>query len=420
MSLDTEKTGTELSFRKKIEDFIAKEPLIVFEWKDSETEAKGWLVIHSLREGAAGGGTRMREGLDREEVMSLAKTMEVKFSIVGPPIGGAKSGINFSPYDPRKEGVLRRWFQAIHPVLSHYYGTGGDLNVDELTEVIPITQSQGLSHPQAGIVRGHFQAVSTVEHEKIQRLQRGVSHILQSSAYTPLREKYALADLITGYGVAEALRHYYQLWRKESLKGKRAIIQGWGNVGAAAAFYLWKEGVKIVAVIDKTGGVIDQKGVDAKALLLSRKDNLLDCKEKRSFEEINEKIWDTEAEIFVPAASSKLVSQAQCDKLISQGLEVISCGANVPFQEEAVFYGKTTQYVDEKVALLPDFIANSAMARVFAYLMSEESKGRVDENTLFSDVSACIYQALQSIHTLTPNRRLLTQHALAHALQILQ
>jgi glutamate dehydrogenase/leucine dehydrogenase len=70
--------------------FESKRPEIVFEWKDSETEAEGWVVINSLRNGAAGGGTRMRVGLDRNEVESLAKTMEVKFTVSGPPIGGAK------------------------------------------------------------------------------------------------------------------------------------------------------------------------------------------------------------------------------------------------------------------------------------------------------------------------------------------
>ena len=92
--------------------FENKQPEIVFEWNDSETEAKGWVVINSLRGGAAGGGTRMRVGLDKREVESLAKTMEVKFTVAGPQIGGAKSGINFDPKDPRKEGVLRRWYAA--------------------------------------------------------------------------------------------------------------------------------------------------------------------------------------------------------------------------------------------------------------------------------------------------------------------
>ena len=74
---------------------------------DPETEAVGWVVINSLRGGAAGGGTRMRVGLDKREVESLAKTMEIKFSVSGPQIGGAKSGINFDPTDPRKEGVAK-------------------------------------------------------------------------------------------------------------------------------------------------------------------------------------------------------------------------------------------------------------------------------------------------------------------------
>ena len=88
-----------------LEKFENKRPEIVFEWKDAETEAEGWVVINSLRGGAAGGGTRMRKGLDKREVESLAKTMEVKFTVAGPPIGGAKSGINFDPQDPRKGEV---------------------------------------------------------------------------------------------------------------------------------------------------------------------------------------------------------------------------------------------------------------------------------------------------------------------------
>ena len=143
-----------LTLLKKFEN---KRPEIVFEWKDSETEAEGWVVINSLRGGAAGGGTRMRKGLDKREVESLAKTMEVKFTVAGPAIGGAKSGINFDPKDPRKEGVLRRWYAAVTPLLKHYYGTGGDLNVDEIHEVIPITEDCGVWHPQEGVFNGHFQ-----------------------------------------------------------------------------------------------------------------------------------------------------------------------------------------------------------------------------------------------------------------------
>jgi glutamate dehydrogenase/leucine dehydrogenase len=127
-----------------LKKFENKEPEIVFNWKDQETEAEGWTVINSLRGGAAGGGTRMRKGLDKNEVLSLAKTMEVKFSVSGPAIGGAKSGIDFDPNDPRKKEVLQRWYKAVSPLLKSYYGTGGDLNVDEIHEVIPMTKECGV------------------------------------------------------------------------------------------------------------------------------------------------------------------------------------------------------------------------------------------------------------------------------------
>src|SRR5210317_1081422 len=158
-----------------LDKFENKQPEIVFEWKDSETEAEGWVVINSLRGGAAGGGTRMRVGLDKHEVTSLAKTMEIKFTVAGPAIGGAKSGIDFDPNDPRKEGVLKRWYKAIYPLLKNYYGTGGDLNVDQKTEVIPITSELGILHPQEGVLNGHYQPGDFAKARKIKQLQNGVS-----------------------------------------------------------------------------------------------------------------------------------------------------------------------------------------------------------------------------------------------------
>ena len=137
--------------RTLLKEYENRRPEVVFEWKDSLTEAEGWVVINSLRGGAAGGGTRMRKGLDKREVESLAKTMEIKFTVSGPAIGGAKSGINFDPADPRKKGVLERWYTAVRPLLKTYYGTGGDLNVDEIHEVIPMTEGNGFWHPQEGV-----------------------------------------------------------------------------------------------------------------------------------------------------------------------------------------------------------------------------------------------------------------------------
>ena len=65
----------------------------------------------------------------------------------------------------RKE-CWRGGIKAVIPLLKNYYGTGGDLNVDEIHEVIPITEQYGLWHPQEGVVNGHFNAT---EPEKIKK-----------------------------------------------------------------------------------------------------------------------------------------------------------------------------------------------------------------------------------------------------------
>ncbi len=385
--------------------FENKRPEIVFEWNDQDTDAKGWVVINSLRGGAAGGGTRMRRGLDKREVESLAKTMEVKFTVSGPPIGGAKSGIDFDPNDPRKEGVLERWYQAVIPLLKKYYGTGGDLNVDEIHEVIPITENYGLWHPQEGVVNGHFRATEPQKIRKLGQLRQGVSKVMEDPNYTPsVSKKFTIADMITGFGVAEAVRHYYEIWG-DNISGKRALIQGWGNVGSAAASYLAKFGVKIAGVIDKSGGIISEEGLELEAikkLHVNRNGNKLMADKLIPFEEMNERFWDLDAEIFVPAAASRLVTKDQLLKMINNRLEVISCGANVPFDDPEIFFGPTGEFADNHVAVIPDFIANCGMARVFAYLMSESIE--LTDEAIFADTSKTIKVALQKAYDANPKR----------------
>lgn len=383
-----------------LETYKNRKPYIVFEWNDHETDAQGWVVINSLRGGAAGGGTRMRKGLDMREVESLAKVMEIKFSVSGPAIGGAKSGINFDPNDPRKDEVLKRWYAAVIPLLKNYYGTGGDLNVDEVKDVIPITEDLGLWHPQEGIVNGHFKPREAQKIHQIGQLRQGVSKKVEDANYTPkLEEGFLVADLITGWGVAESVKHYYQLWKNENLQGKKVIVQGWGNVAGTAGYYLAKMGAKVVGIIDIAGGVISAEGLsfdEVEHLLLNRKGTKLNAENMLSFEETNEKIWDLEADIFIPAAASKLVSQNQIERLINKGLQVVSAGANVPFKDEDIFFGETAAFTDSKISIVPDFIANCGMARTFGYLMQADAE--ISDKAIFEDVSNCIETALKEVH----------------------
>ncbi len=401
-----------------LQKFETKRPEIVFEWKDSETEAVGWVVINSLRGGAAGGGTRMRIGLDKREVESLAKTMEIKFTVSGPPIGGAKSGINFDPNDPRKAGVLHRWYAAVMPLLKYYYGTGGDLNVDEIHEVIPHTEDVGIWHPQEGVFTGHYKPTEPQKVNRIGQLRQGVIKLIEDAKYTPtLQKKYTIADMCTGYGVAEAVHHYYTLWGG-TLEGKRAVVQGWGNVGAAAGFYLSQMGVKIVGILTREGGLINQAGFSHEEicnLVVNREANRLVTDELLSFDVVNQKIWDLEFEVFIPAAASRLVTKDQIDRMIESGVEVFSCGANVPFADPEIFFGPTGLYADEKISVIPDFIANCGMARVFAYFMEREVS--MSDEAIFSDISHTIKVALEKTRKISYSRNKVAQTSFEIALK---
>lgn len=403
--------------RTLLSKFESKRPEIVFEWKDPESEAEGWVVINSLRGGAAGGGTRMRKGLDKREVESLAKTMEVKFTVSGPPIGGAKSGINFDPADPRKAGVLRRWYAAVMPLLKYYYGTGGDLNVDEINEVIPMTEEVGVWHPQEGVFTGHFKPTEPQKVNRIGQLRQGVVKLIEDARFTPsLRKKYTIADLCTGYGVAQAVKHYYDLWGGQ-IEGKRAVVQGWGNVGAAAGFYLAQLGVKLVGVVSHEGGLINQKGYgldEVTRLINERNKNKLVSDELLPFDIANNKIWDLEFEIFIPAAASRLITRDQVDRMIASNLEVFSCGANVPFADPEIFFGPTGLYADQKFSVIPDFIANCGMARVFAHFMEQEVS--MDDASIFNDISQTIRNALVKSHSFNQQKTGIAQASLEIAL----
>lgn len=403
--------------KDRLKAYEQKSAEIVFHWTDSETDAKGWTVINSLRGGAAGGGTRMRPGLTEHEVLSLAKTMEIKFTVAGPAIGGAKSGIDFDPNDPRKEGVLKRWYAAVRPLLKNYYGTGGDLNVDQKSEVIPITRELGILHPQEGVLQGHYNPSPEDKALKIRQLQDGVSLMVKDESLTPNPNgDDKVGDLITGYGVAESVRHFYDIWGGD-LSEKRIIIQGWGVVAAPAAYYLAQAGAKIVGIIDRVGGLINEEGFtfeEIKELVLNKTGNFLVADNLIPFEEVNEKIWSIGAEVFIPAAASRLITREQLETMANHGLEVISSGANVPFADKEIFYGPIAEHADKTVAVIPDFISNCGMARVFGYLMQDHAE--VTDLAIFEDTSKVIKEALQRVHSESELRTEVTATAYSIAL----
>ena len=222
--------------------------------------------------------------------------------------------------------------------------------------------------------------------------------------------------MITGYGVAESVVHFYDLLSDTTVKDKKVIIQGWGNVASATAYYLSKSGAKIVGIIDRKGGIINQKGLskqEVEDLFVGKNGNEINA-DLIPFDELNEKIWNIQADVFIPGAASKIVKRDQIEKLLSNGLELISCGANVPFIDDKIFFGETARYLDDKLSIIPDFLANCGMARVFAYLMQE--KAELTDQAIFEDVSLTIRNFIKKMIISDKSKVKLSERALYNVL----
>ena len=209
---------------------------------------------------------------------------------------------------------------------------------------------------------------------------------------------------------------YYNIWEKE-LKGKRAVIQGWGNVGAAAGYYLTRQGVKIVGVIDRKGGFVNESGFSLKEIenLLNKRKEIVNLPGFKNYDELDQIIWDTESEIFVPAAGSRLIKEHHIHSMVDSKLEVIACGANVPFADPEIFMGPILAHADRNLSVIPDFISNCGMARTFAFLMGSEEK--ITDMSIFSDTSKTIETALKELLINCPGGRGLVAEGLRIALR---
>lgn len=376
--------------------FLVKPPELTVAWEDAETGARAWLVINSLRGNAAGGGTRMRIGANPREVGYLAKSMELKFALAGPHIGGAKNAIDFDPRDPRKGEVLERWYASIAPYLRDRYGTGGDLNVDEIHEVIPLLDGLGLAHPQEGVVRGHMRPDEAGFRRIMGALDRGVKAPVAGGRGVAGKD-LRVADVITGYGVARSVLGLYERTGR-SPAGMRVLLEGFGNVGAAAGLYLARAGALLVGISDAEKALIDPKGLDAEAverLIVDGPDRLLpdDARCRRGDE--REAFFDTTADVFVCAAASGTLGDETLDRMAAGGVKVIACGANQPFRERQLGSTRVHRIADGRFAVLADFLANCGMARTFSYLM--EDGACPEAPSVFTAVDDTIDSALDEV-----------------------
>lgn len=322
---------------------MSERPFLEVVWNDPESSARGYLVIDRLVGGISSGGLRMRAGCTLDEVRELAEAMTVKEAIAFRedhnyrPFGGAKGGIDFSPYDPRARAVLARYLTAMRPLLERCWATGEDLGVQQST-LNEIVSELGLSSSiDAALARLDDPA-------------GGLRRLMD--AYAVGVEGISLGDVVGGYGVATAAVTAIER-RGGSPHGSTAAIQGFGSIGGAAARYLQRAGVTIVAITDVQGTIANPCGLDVERLLVGRdrsgtidRGSLADCDATAPGDG-----WlAAEVDVLVPAAVSHAITIQRCDEIRAP---LIVEGANLATTEEA-----RRRLSERGVLIIPDVIAN--------------------------------------------------------------
>ena len=280
---------------------------------DPKTQLRAIVVIDNLALGPAIGGTRMAPDVSTREVFRLARAMTLKNAVNGLKHGGAKSGIVADPRSPNKESLVRTFARSIRDIKG--YIPGPDMGTDE--------QSMAWVHEEIGRAVG------------LPRLLGGL----------PLDELG-----MTGYGVAMAADVASDAIGLP-LKDARVVIQGFGNVGKAAAKFLLERGVKVIAVNDSKGTLYDSAGIDIPSLIQFVKTGgkVADSRLGEALE--RDALLSLETEIFIPAARPDVFTMLNQHLLNTQ---LVLEGANIPITREAAekLHGRG-------VWIIPDIIANS-------------------------------------------------------------
>lgn len=317
--------------------------LLEITWCDPVSARRGYVVIDTLVRGLASGGLRLRQGCSLEEVRGLAQGMTRKEALVYDPadvyvpLGGAKGGIDIDPADPDAREVLKRFLGAILPTVRSQWNTGEDFGLRQET-IDEVAAELGLP--------------STIEAVFATFDDPALARARLADAFACAVDGISLDGLVGGYGVAQAA-----LLTAERLglppARTTAVVQGFGSIGGAAARYLARAGVKVVAVADREGLVRCHDGLDVEALLRSRDEHgVIDRAALRDGDVTADRdTWlDVPCDLLVPAAMSYVITIDMVERV--QARAVVE-GANMPTLPEA-----EAALAQRGIPVVPDFLAN--------------------------------------------------------------
>lgn len=326
-----------------------RKPYISIEWNDSETDAKGWLVVYNFVNNFCSGGTRMHPTVCEEEVYRLARAMAYKYKACESTVtGGCKAGICYDSRKPDARDVLKRFNIAMAPWMMHGVNLGGDLGVDA-NVVFEIWDEIGMD---IALTRG-------MKENPV--VQQGIRN--HDEMCTMKLDRFFVYDMITGYGVAHGAD---ECWKQRTGKsgGATVVIQGFGCLGASALYKLEEMGYTIVGIADANTFAYNKDGFNINQLLDDRVVNgeLNQEKLPAGTELMDNSKWiEAECDILIPAALEDVVNGENAH-LVKAG--VIVEGANICTTPEA------DAILQEKgVDIGIDFLVNLGATRYYDSIM---------------------------------------------------
>ncbi|TYO98093.1 glutamate dehydrogenase (NAD(P)+) [Geothermobacter ehrlichii] len=307
-------------------------PARVMHLYDPSIPFHAWLVIDNTARGPALGGVRITPEVTPEEVARLARTMTFKSAIADLPLGGGKAGIVFDSRDPDTETVVRRFARLIADIGD--YIPAPDMGSDE-TSMTWIRQETGRAVGLPADLGG-----------------------------LPLDQLGA-----TGFGLAvcaETVCRHLDM----PLAGARVAVQGFGNVGSAAARFLTQKGAVLVALSDRQGTAWNPQGLDLDAALAARAsgDDPVAAAGGSLLE--RDAIFGVDCDILLPAATADVIREDNQQQIRAR---MVLEGANIPatLQAEKALAGRG-------VLVVPDVIANAG-----GLIMAEAEHRGADKDEAF-------------------------------------
>jgi glutamate dehydrogenase (NAD(P)+) len=282
----------------------------------------GYRVQHSSARGPRKGGIRFHQDVDLDEVRALASLMTWKTALIDVPFGGAKGGVAVDASklaDIEKEEIIRRWTRSLVHVLGHHRDIPApDMGTDGKTMAWLMDEFHRLEGFQPACVTG-----KPVE-----------------LFGAPGREE------ATGRGVAQITAATLEK-NGVKVKGATVAIQGFGNVGRYAALVCQELGMKVIAISDVSGGIVNKKGIDLESIF-----HLKSLSEAQVEERIGAaEVLEVNCDVLIPAALGGVINEGNIDRIKAN---FIIEGANQPLSIEA-----DRELRLQGAVIVPDILANS-------------------------------------------------------------